>query len=163
MAEIETFHLGRRVTYSDNRDVWLCDELDMEAKTLSAMKAKIADHEKLSRRVDVRLMHFSTYYGRTAISTQAVLLEDDKHVWCNTIESKTDRFGHGRKDVKRREKVKFAELVEDTPEVRALLTAYIAQDKKADEERDRARKMHAAIPRVTLARLKEMGLKKDGA
>lgn len=51
MSQIETEHLGFKIVYSDNRDVWFCYELDLDAPILSKLKTKIDAFERRSRKI----------------------------------------------------------------------------------------------------------------
>jgi len=109
-VSIETEHNGHKITYSENEDVWRCWQLDMDGKTLSALKQKINQHDASMRRIKPTVAWAVRSWGGPEKVT-LTLIADDKEVWA------VDEEG-------RRQKRAFKDLRADTPETLAAFAEY---------------------------------------
>lgn len=130
---IETEYRGYNLRYVENEDIWRCFDLDIEASKLSALKSKVAKIDNDARKAEATPV-FVIQWGRVV---GGVLLSwvDDGHVWvvCD----------------KRRRKEKAADIVLDTPEVRAEINRAVTLEKQAQTLRAEASAIHAALPRIS--------------
>lgn len=142
MSDIKTEHNGHGVRYVENQDVWRCWELDVEANTLSALRAKINKIDADGRRLDNVNVLLLEYDGSSHEAVATILSGD--HAWLMI----------GKDGKPQRRKEKLSRIVLDTPDNRRLLkdaqTALFAA-RKADKT---AREMIEAIPRVTTEALR---------
>lgn len=152
MSQITTEHAGHEITYSENEDVWRCWNLDAEAKTLSALKAKINKHLAEARRIgNVRVWKIE--WGDAPALHVVTLLEGDAAAWVSKVNGKTN----GRMRDKVREKASLKNLVLDTPENRAAIEAWRALERAAAEASRKARDAKEALPHPTQEDLKAAG------
>lgn len=149
---LNTTHNGHEIKYDENDDEWYCRELEMKAKTLSGLKAKINEADNAERRINGKkgikflcLPNYGYRAGEEAEVTATMLDANGSAVWIK--DGPTSR-----------KKVGVHELFEDTPEHRALL-------KKARDLREQASNLSKeadtavkSIQRLTIDRLKALNL-----
>lgn len=117
---ITTEHNGVEIKYSDNRDLWICPDLDLEAATLSALREKINKVQADARRVNVPVICLG-YYGATIeFAGTATLIDRDGGVWVT------------RNKGKRRSKMSRDRVLADTPENRALIAEIETETKRLE-------------------------------
>jgi hypothetical protein len=151
MTRIETSHNGHVITYAENEDVWRCWDMNIEAKTLSAIKAKLNKVEADARRCNVPVIVLHRYGCEVdAIGIATVI--DGKDVW---VSSKDTR---GRAV---RSKKSMGSILLDTPENRAAIKAATARRREGDKIIKEANAMWSAIPRVTPEALKSLPPKQE--
>jgi len=149
MSRIETEHNGHAITYAENEDVWRCWSMNVEGKTLSAVKAKLNKLDADARRVNVPVIVLN-HYGCTVDAIGLATLIDKGDVW---IAAK-DRRGSTQ-----RSKTSMSRIVLDTPENREAIKAASAKEKQAESVMKEAEGMVYAIPRVTADDLKSLTIK----
>ena len=157
MSSIETEHNGYVIAYAENQDVWRCWGLELEAKTLSALKNKINKVSSDARRLDnVEAIDLSETWGKPKPVKIVMLAGVDymkkPQAWIIKTAINPSRF-RGEKD--QRQKVALENLVLDTPENQKLLSAYLTKQEAVRAAQEEANKAKAAIPRVTLADLSQ--------
>lgn len=146
MSQIKTEHAGYEIVYSENGDLWRCWNLEVEAKTLSALKTKINQCLAEARRVDnVRVWKLDWSGGPKLYAV--TLLDGEAHAWVSPVDS-LDRKG------KTRERADFDKLILDTPENRAAIEAWRALERASRAAAIAASEARDAIPRVTVEALK---------
>lgn len=132
MSQIETEHKDYKIRYSENEDVWRCWELDLEAKTLSALKAKINQIDAAGRKLD----RVSVYvFGGYGLPKEAIALS-----WA----------GKGKLWIlegKRRSQEPCDRISRVTPEITAAIKQAGQLQSQAQEIRKQADSILAAIPR----------------
>jgi hypothetical protein len=154
---IETTHNDHPIRYDESDDEWYCPAMDLKAKTLSALKAKINDFDAKERKLGngVVLIHVNGYRFRSkneiAPKVKATMLDKgdlDKYpaVWISHV------------DTKQREKVGLHSLILDTPENIATLEEAFRMEQEAAATVKKAEKMKADIKRVTVEEIKAMAL-----
>lgn len=128
---IETEHLGYAIHYSENEDVWRCQSLDLEAKTLSAIKSKMGKTLADARRVEpVAVLVVTGRQGASYRTGKMVLPDaDGKKAWC-MVDDGTEWWRGAQRPVTKRELHDYKSLLPDTPENRAALDA-LQQEWKA--------------------------------
>ena len=154
---IETNHNDHPIRYDETADEWTCPAMDLKAKTLSALKAKINDFDAKERKLGngVVLIHVNGYRYSSqkdiAPKVRATMLDKgdlDKYpaVWTSHVYTK------------QREKVGLHALALDTPENVATLHEADRIEKEAALMVNKAVKMRADIKRVTVEEIKAMSL-----
>lgn len=154
---IETTHNDHPIRYDESGDEWHCPAMDLKAKTLSALKAKINDFDAKERKLGngVVLIHINGYRFRSkteiAPKVKATMLDKgdlEKYpcVWISHL------------DTKQREKVGLHSLALDTRENYAALAEADRLEKEAAVMTKRAEKMRAEIKRITVEEIKAMAL-----
>jgi hypothetical protein len=155
---IEIKHNEHSIRYDESSDLWECRSLEMEEKTLSALKTKINEFDAIERRlgdgVSLFLLEGAHGYLGLAndIKVRATMLGKEigfgniDGVWVSHIGSK------------KREKVYLKNLIYDTP--RNVMDLRIADDlrKKADELYKESKNMLERIERVTVDGIKKLAL-----
>lgn len=149
MNWIETEHLGYAIRYAENEDVWRCEALSLDAKTLSALKSKMGKTLADARRIDPVPVLIVTSYGGAKFSEANAILPDADglKVWCMVQNGSEWRKGERRPSIKR-ELHKYSDLIADTPEARAALASL---DERWAEHRAAGEALKAerdAIPRI---------------
>ncbi|MGE3914678.1 MAG: hypothetical protein AB7F78_03180 [Hyphomicrobiaceae bacterium] len=134
---IETDHLGQRIIYSENSDTWQCLEMELQAKSLSALKTKIADALNAARKCDVEAIYFPSFSSWE--KAKVTMLVEPDEAWIVHPEGKKMR----------RRKVKFNELLPDTPESVRLIKEWRDLSAAAESARRAAEAARAAIPRLS--------------
>lgn len=154
---IETEHNGHHITYSENEDVWRCHALDLDAKTLSALKTKINKIDSESRRVNVEVVYPDRHgFGGKKVMTVLATVIDGDGVW--TLFPEGGMRG-GRQTKLIRKKLPISCVAENTPETAAAVAKWVAADDEYRKATIREREAFEAIPRLTAARLLELGAK----
>lgn len=155
--QITTEHNDRKITYTEHSDEWECKELDVKAKTLSALKTKINEVDAAERRLGkngVILIHVGNYRYHKSVTypkVRATLLDKGERdgynaVWITHVDSKS------------REKVGLHSLILDTPENLATLAEADRIEKEASIMSKKADKMRDSIKRITAEEMKAMAL-----
>jgi hypothetical protein len=146
---IEVTHNNHQITYAENEDLWRCWNMNVEAKTLSALKTKLNKLDADARRcnVPVIILH---HYGCEADAVGLATLIDGKDVW---VTSKNRRGS-----VERR-KISMDRIVLDTLEHHATIKAASVRRKEGEAITKEADAMVAALPRVTIEDLKSLTFK----
>ena len=149
-GEVRYKHNGYMIAFSDNRDLWYCNELDLDDKSLSKLKTKINKYDSEKRRVSNVPAWEMQNYSTTLTPVVITLIEDDKQVWVSRDK------GHNRG--RERSKESLSGLIPQTDEARKAILIWkdkvrIQQAAAAEEKAARE-----AIPRVTIDML--TGLKK---
>lgn len=148
MSRIEIEYNGFRVAYSENSEVWVCYDLNLEAEKLSGLKAKISKVMAEARRVENVPVIEIGFRNEFAVVT---LLDGDE-VWI----MKSGDDVSGKRNKTRREKVKMTDLVLDTPENRASIEAFEKEVVRIRNLEKANRERLASIPRVTSETLKSI-------
>lgn len=153
---IQTTHNEQVCIYSEDSDKWTCSAYDLEAKSLSGLKAKINDFDAKERRLGkdgVALLYLDGFRSRAPQRVRATMLdkgieEGSKYaaVWISGTEDKT------------RSKVGIHSLILDTPENIATLKESERISKDANDLLKKAEKMRSDIKRLTVEELKAMAL-----
>jgi hypothetical protein len=130
---IETEHHGYKITYGENTDVWRCWELDVEGKTLSSVKAKIASILSQSRKIDATPAYYIQSWGRVEKITVLSWASPTK-VWVM--------------EGKRRAKCSADAIVWMSEETATKLAEARAKESAASALREEAAAIRAAIPRI---------------
>jgi hypothetical protein len=149
---IKTEHNGYEITYSENEDLWRCWTLELEAKTLSALKTKMNKLDADRRRLDMPQVWHLTYSGPKL--KKATLIEDGA-VWL--LAGGDDKRG------RQREKVGLENTVIDTPANRQAIEMYVAAEEVARKAQRTAYEMRQAIPRATAADLMALKVRTEDA
>lgn len=153
---IETKHGEHTIAYSENEDIWRCWDMNVEGKTLSAVKQKLNKIDAENRRVASVPVVIVSDWGSGVEGTGVVTLRDGERAAWTMVSKK-----HYAKP--RREKVRLASMVLDTPENRAKLNEYTALRKIASDASKAASAHLEAIPRVTDADLAGLAEDTDAA
>lgn len=159
MGDLTTEYAGHAIVYDENRDLWRCRSLDLEAKTLSALKTKVGKVVADARRISVPVLVKDGTYGTSFKEANVLMLDaDGTSAWAAVEDYVTARGGWGRgtKQMTRR-KFPIVNLVEITPETEARIAELKARAEEVREAQDRQRAADAAIPRLTVERLRELG------
>ena len=147
MSQITTEHNGHQIVYAENEDVWRCWGMELEAKTLTALKTKLNAADAAARRVGNVKVIVLSHYGEFSMGV-VTLLEGEKHAWVSPRVPGEKVLGR-----RSRTKVQLDERALDTPVVRDAVEAWgrakLAYQAAAQAERD----AKAAIPRATRADL----------
>lgn len=128
MQWIETEHLGYAIRYAENEDVWRCEALSLDGKTLSALKSKMGKTLADARRVDpIPVLIVERTYGAKYRTAMMVLPDDaGKKAWC-MIDNGTEWWRGQQRPAVKRELIAYEAMVPDTPENRAALDALQAE------------------------------------
>lgn len=157
MSQITTTHRGHEIAYSENGDVWRCWAMDLEAPTLSKLKAKInkviADGAKLG---NIAAYAFEGSWSNSIDEVLITALSADKgdRVWIIQPSLRNEGF------MQRRE-VKLDELIPATEEARVAIQVWKSLVAAQEEARKAVKKAREAIPRLTIEYL--TGLKSEDA
>ena len=159
MSRLETEYNGVTIHYSENEDIWRCDALEVDGKTLSAVKEKIGKLQADARRISVPVLVIRSSYGGVSIESEgtASLLHDDgKHVWVNTVRV----VWVGANRMKRREergrsKFLIESLFHDTPEARSLVSDVAEKVANLEAEIKRERSRLDVLPRLDLSDIRK--------
>lgn len=158
MTTIQTEHNGHAIKYDEGTDIWLCNGIDANAKTLTALKAKINDFDAKERKLGkdgVLLLKIDGYrYSNDLVQkVRATMLDKDINpgdnyatVWISHLSDK------------QREKVGLHILCLDTPENLAALAEADRLEKEGAALMKKGEKVRADIPRVTVEQIKAMAL-----
>jgi hypothetical protein len=146
---IETTHNGHVIRYSENADEWVCSDLDVRGKTLSAIKTTINKVDADARRVANVPVIIVTQYS--AHEFGKVTLIENGSAWVSIFLRKGNG---GKPDLTSRRKINLKNMVLDTPENRRLLAAAIELSKNVEDARVKAAEARENIPRITVADLK---------
>lgn len=148
MSQITTEHNGHQIVYAENEDVWRCWGMDLEAKTLSALKTKMNAADAAARRVgNVRVFIIPSYSGDIEEGL-VTLLEGDGHAWVVPPAGKKEVRGR-----RSRAKTEISSLALDTPAAREAIEAWDRAREFSREAAQAERDAKAAIPRATRADL----------
>ena len=153
MSRIETEHNGHKIAYAENEDVWRCWAMDVEGKTLSAVKTKLNKIDAEARRVSVPVILLHHWGCQVDAVGVATLIEKDD-VWVTT----KDRHGSTE-----RRKKPMGVILLDTPENRSAIKAAAARRKEGEAITKEADDMMSSLPRVTAADLKSLTPKEEVA
>jgi hypothetical protein len=151
VSRIETEHNGHRVTYAENEDVWRCWDMNVEGKTLSAVKTKLNKLDADARRCNVPVIVLHHYCCEVDAVGLATLI-DGNEVW---VTSK-DRRGRAE-----RRKVSMSRILLDTAENRAAIEAASVRRKEGEAIIKEANAMVSELPHVTVDDLKSITLKEE--
>ncbi len=148
---IETEHNGHKITYAENEDVWRCWALDLDAKTLGALRTKINKIDAEARRVDNVNAIKVNEHGFGSHEPVEIVMVDGDSAW---VIHRQQRMWRGQMEPKLvREKVKLHQLALDLPET-VVAFDRLAEARAAERAATlAAREAVAAIPRVTAAEL----------
>ena len=153
IPEIRIEYHDHQIAYREEKDVWVCRVLSMEASSLAALKAKIDKFDADLRRLPgVPVLFIGSHIspGPSFEEWGATLLaEGEKEVWL----AKTKRKGTPA-ETKVREKRSLSGLVLDTPENRQALEEAHETYRRGAELQTQARAMQDMIPRVTATELR---------
>jgi len=165
MADIKTDHNGHEIVYSENQDVWRCWKLDLEAKTLSALRNKINKIDADARRINIEVIRVGSYHQPTSDRVNCTMIDaDGESAW--VIETKTHKVYGVTKTETTRRKVDLRSLAECSPENEALIAEWTRLFREQRDAEARAKAAAEAIPRLTASRLQELGaalMQKDPA
>lgn len=140
-------HNGYDIRYREDENLWSCHTLDLEARSLKALRQKINEIDAVQRRVDhVKAIKVDRWSGngRPCVVT---LIHDDGECWITE---------HARGAYKSRSKVSFNDLVLDNEENRAALVVVKAAKAAAERASKHVETLTKALPRVTRAQLLEL-------
>lgn len=150
---LETEHNGYKIRYAENEDVWRCWVINLDGKTLSAIKAKINTEIKRAREIDAMpALAFDSSYGITASDVVITLIADEKRVWT---------LGRGRMGNSKREKSNIENLFADNDENRKTLAEMKALFDRRNEIPDQIKRLRESIPRLTVADLSRIEKESD--
>lgn len=139
-SKIEVKHGDYEITYSENEDVWRCWSMSLEAKTLSALRAKLNKETAKARRIDAPVVVISRYEGGIEAEGAATLIADGgRSVWVT----------NGRV----RRKYDAPRVVMDTPEARELVADVSAEIKRLHVAIEAQRARLLSLPRPDLSLL----------
>ncbi len=143
---LETEHNGYKIHYAENEDVWRCWDLNLDGKTLSAVKAKINTEIKRAREITAMpALVFDASYSTEAREVVITLIADEKRVWT---------LGRGRwGDQNKREKTNIELLFADNDENRKTLAEMKALSEQVSAINGRIKRLKEAIPRLTMTDL----------
>lgn len=143
---IEVIHNGHQITYAENEDVWRCWSMNVEAKTLSALKTKLNKLDADARRCNVPVLVLH-HYGCGIDAIGLATLIDGNEVW---VTSK-DRRGSAE-----RRKMPMRRILLDTPDNRAAIGIAEARRKEGEAIVKEADAMVSVLPRVTIEDLRPL-------
>jgi hypothetical protein len=153
MTEVSVEHNGKKIVYSENQDVWRCWEMDLEAKTLSALKNKMNKVDAEARRLGNVAAFIMEEHQQKPTPVVLTMIDGDA-AW-GIRKSITENSN-------RRQKIPFKDLIPDTPEGRAAIIALQTKYRELSAIREEAKALYAAIPRMTLDMLKSIEGRTDG-
>lgn len=158
VERIETDYQGRAIHYAENQDVWKCESLELEAKTLTALKNKMGKLLADDRRVNARpVLIMAQDYDATIKTGNVVLLtEKGKSAWV-MVDAGEEWWRGAKRPVTKRMKFAISQLMDPTPENYAAIEEAKRVAKEAQAMAQKAREMRQAIPRLSLEILKDMG------
>lgn len=133
-------HGGYEIAYIEADNLWRCNQLDMEASSLSAVRELIDKAE-----TDTQLLNVPAFLlDHSGFSITPVMVvsidRDGKSAW---VINKVDDPKNFRK-----EKVSLHRIVEDTPENRGALLNWRDASRAIYEEGQRVAQMRDEIPRM---------------
>ena len=136
MAEPFTIdYRGYAITFSENREVWWCQALDLDAEKLSTVKAKIDRIVAASRKISNVPAIYKDYHDHLKDVTLVAIAQPRKErsgveaepsqAWC-MVPGRERYFDHNTgkyeyRDVLAREKLSLSQLFKDTPENRSIM------------------------------------------
>ena len=146
---IETEHLGYAIRYAENEDVWRCEALSLDAKTLSALKSKMGKTLADARRVEpVPVLIAERSYGATYRTGMMVLPDaGGKKAWC-MIDDGTEWWQGAKRPAIKRELIAYDAMIPDTADNRAALDALQAEWVEHYENAKRLDAKRADLPRI---------------
>lgn len=144
MSEFVTFeskYQGYVLRYHIDDAVWTCDELELRATQLKALRSLIDKGNLEKRRVNLPALRLKTdYFDRKEAKLEQVTITTLGHgahnrdCWIKTKDG--------------REKDYLNNMYEDTPDARAAIETWRQAVKDASAATKRAEKLKEAIPRV---------------
>lgn len=149
MSDIETEHAGYAIRYDEHNDLWHCRSLDVQAKTLSALKTKIGAIDADARRVDNAPAIIAPRWGGSAPTACKIVMLDSGGADAWVVVEEQETYRGERRTVLKRQKAKIGDLIADTPENRVLLAEAHKAQNAASAARDAERAAWEAIPRMT--------------
>lgn len=155
-------HNGRELTFVEHDESWSCNAMNMRAKSLKALKAKLDKFDGQARRVSVPVLIVG-HNGDQVRRAEIVMLAKPKD-W-ETVYDARDSFTRERPkkpavwvtsvqgNETKREKVALDRCLPISPEVREALDA--AKEKFAEAKRvtEEAKAIVAGLPRLSLDEL----------
>lgn len=142
--QIEVEHNGEKLAYSENRSLWYCHALNLEAPQLATLKTKVNAFLAKQRRVAGIECLFREYSGNNRFERGKIVLidGDGKHIW---VEG-----NNGRRKIT----PDNAWLVND--DNMAKMEAFKVLRDEAREANKKANDALEAIPRVTIDGLRSL-------
>lgn len=157
MSELETEYRGYTIRYVENQDVWRCHVLDMDGATLTQLKNKIGRYlAKVAKTADVIPAFYAAYSERfepcfiVSLSAKKSY-RGEQQVW--TYTEREERWGGRTRTVKDRKQHSVTDIIQDTPENRALIAEAERLIRLAKAAKDTATAAVKAIPRIDPATL----------
>lgn len=144
---IGTKHGGYDIVYREVDDKWECYDLNLTSTSLSVMRTKINHHSASARRVGSFKAFEIREYSNNIRPLVVTLIIDEKECWVVT---------HN----KRREKLKYEDLIADTPENRKAIKAWQNANDAVSAAEKTAEKALNAIPRLSRRLLLEAKVEK---
>lgn len=151
-----TEHRGYSIYYTDNSEIWRCQDLDLEAERLSQLKSKIDRELKKMREAD----GVSVLYLFDGHVTEALVIKV-------IVQTRLEHTREGSKDIRRvylhwyggrrgdrktlQARQEIGDFLPDTPEVRDMLREAERQGAEIDALRAKREAFLDTIPRVTEA------------
>lgn len=151
---IETEHNGRKITYAENQDVWRCWAMNVEAKTLTALKSKLDKIDADARRIDATRAYLLDHHGEKLTPVTVTLIAKPAEGGFRSREPLAPAVHITHEGGGKREKVDLSRLVRPTREAKAAVEAWRDAKRVRDDANEKVKIAAAAIPRMTLDDLK---------
>jgi hypothetical protein len=156
MSLITVEHRGYSITYAENEEVWRCYAVDFEHASLSRVKARVDKIAAEDRRLGIETIVVTERHREKlafAEGTATMLIAPKKGRYSNA-ESRPAAWVMIKGERSKRDLV---DLIEDTPENRRAVVAFQTAEKEMLAAKERAKVAYAAIPKLTLDRIRELG------
>lgn len=176
MSQIKLEHLGYEIQFSEDPEEWQCHDLNMRAKTLKALKAKMSKQDAAARKVSVPCAFFEGYYSSKPTRGEVVLIAKASEQEWETRQVapfKRERVSlptvwimAAKRDggnSRERRKMRVDSLLDLTdPTTEDLLRECQDLDRQSRELAERAKAVREKIPRMSIEQIKATGVIEDG-
>lgn len=158
MGELTTEYRGYEIRYSENRDIWVCHKLEMEAATLTQLKNKmgryLAKVAKTAEAIPAFVCDYGSAFRECFIISVASSLNYKKEPEVWTFTEREEMWRGATRIVRDRKKYDASSVIVDSPENRALIEE--AKRLRGIERAAKAAadKAAAIIPRVDVSTLR---------
>lgn len=175
MSQITLEHLGYEIQFSEDPEEWRCRDLDMRAKTLKALKAKMSKQDAAARKVSMPCAFFEGSYSSKPRRGEVVLIakaSEQKWETRRVASFKSERVSlptvwvmAGKRNggnSRERLQMRVDSLLDLTdPATEDLLREYQDLDQQAREMAERAKAVREKIPRMSIEQIKATGVIED--
>ena len=148
---LTTEHHDIKIFYNENKDIWECRQMELEAKTLKALRTKMDKALSVERRINNLAVITHENYGGKKIDAVATLFDTrsrSPEVWIT--------FTRGNHTERAKRPITRVWL--DTPEVREVIDRLLAQEARVREEAAKAKEIEAELNELHITPLQVASL-----